>query len=129
MFQIGPFLPFLEPQVTLLEFSADIHFDERVQPICLASNDHLLIGDKPGRLSSDAWVAGWKLTDSGLESNMSQGYRRNVILRELNDYSDYSPPVNVSYDYATMSSENPSRLVITREERGDGILYFALLST
>lgn len=52
----------------LLELSADIHFDERVQPVCLASNDHLLLFP-PHNHSRVSWVAGWGSGASSQSTN------------------------------------------------------------
>lgn len=44
--------------VALLELATDIHFDKMVQPVCLASNDHLL-RQLDSRSRTDAWAVGW----------------------------------------------------------------------
>lgn len=61
--------------MVLLEFSTDIIFDEKVQPVCLASNDGL-------QPDSDAWTAGWFDSPRPTlpEMNMTQLRVRNVRL-------------------------------------------------
>lgn len=62
--------------LALLELSTDIHFDEHVQPVCLASNDNLLL--QLESLSRDAWVVGWGTNwrQSSVEANMIQMHLR-----------------------------------------------------
>lgn len=66
--------------VLLLELSTDIDFNERVQPVCLASDDHSLLQPSDGH--SDAMIAGWaptwRLDDYG--TNMTQVHVSNVRL-------------------------------------------------
>lgn len=66
--------------VALLELSTNIHFDEWVQPVCLASNDNLLL--QPSGFSHDVWVAGWraKWSISIIEPHMTQLHLRFVRL-------------------------------------------------
>lgn len=63
--------------VALLELPTNIPFDERVQPVCLASNDNLLLQPPHGQ-SSDAWVTGWGQ-------------------RDTNSFWGSSPPTNDSF--------------------------------
>lgn len=67
-----------KPAVALLELSTDIVFNEHVQPVCLASNDHLLL--HPINDSPDAWMASWeKSPPIGVaEVNMTQVHVRSV---------------------------------------------------
>lgn len=103
----------------LLELSADILFDERVQPVCLASNDHQLV-HPPFNLSSDAWVAGWRRVEGrkgwSLERRaMTQVQHRRVSLQD--------PPVTYS------SEQNHAHAYVSELEQESTCFIFAQLST
>jgi len=62
-------MPWKDPlPVALIELSTDIHFDETVQPVCLAAQDEV----------TDGWVAGWRRSSAPdtqhtpMDTDMSQ---------------------------------------------------------